>query len=834
MARRVPLERLGDRPLDDAGLDPAAVEARRARWGENRIVEVPGRSWADVARDTAADPMIWFLVGTSVVYALLGERVEALTLLGAVAPLVAMDAYLHRRTRASLAALSSALAAQARVVRGAQPLQLPVRELVPGDLVLLEAGDAVPADGLAVAVDGAQVDESVLTGEALPVHKRAVTALPRDGAEARVEDASWLFAGTRVLTGRGRLRVAFTGGETLYGEIVRQAVGGAAAATPLQQAVRHLVSVLLAVAVLLCVVLALVRLQQGAGLLDALVSAATLAVAALPEEFPVAVTVFLGVGVYRLARRRALVRRAVTVETIGRVTAICSDKTGTITEGRLRLAHALPAESTTEARLLELGALASRQEGGDPLDVAILDACAAAGLPSVAGEVLATFPFTEDRRRATSVLSPGAGALLAVTKGAPEVVLASSTLGPDERAVWAARTAELAAGAHKVVACAWRALDAWPGGEPDRGLTFAGLLAFEDPVRPGVADAVRRCRAAGLHVLMVTGDHPQTALAVAREVGLGDGGAPRALTGDELEARLRDPAPGLREVDVIARARPLQKLALVRALQAAGEHVAVTGDGVNDVPALQAADVGVAMGRRGTRSAREVASIVLLDDDFGTIVHAIAEGRQLFRNLQLSFAYLLTIHLPLVLTATLVPLAGFPLLYLPIHVVWLETLIHPTALLVFQELPSTDDLERRRPRRRARFFSRGQWAWILGVGLALTALVLGLYHRSLGPRHADVAHARAMALAAMSVTSATLTAVLSGLRTRAARVIAAASLLATAALIQTPALSALLHVTPLHAGDWSLAIGGAFAVVGLPLLAAGRRLGLRRARADAT
>lgn len=822
MARVAPSERLFA-PGPERGLEPAEVSSQRARWGSNEIVEVPGRSWRDVARDTASDPMIWFLLATGVVYAALGDITEALTLIVSIAPLVGMDAYLHHRTRASVAALSATLAASARVVRGRQRLDVPVRDLVPGDLVLLQAGESVPADGVVVAVEALHVDESTLTGESAPVPKVPVSTPPRP--DVVLGDEHWALAGTRVLAGHARMRVVFTGQATLYGQIVQQVVHGARAPTPLQTAVRHLVSVLLVVATALCGVLALVRLRQGAGLLDALVSAATLAVAALPEEFPVAVAVFLAVGVHRLARRRALVRRSVTVETIGRVTTICSDKTGTITQGRLRVAHLLPAAETTPARLLELASLASRAEGNDPLDAAILEAAASAGVLDSPRETLATFPFTEDRRRETSV-TRGAGGVLATAKGAPEVVLALCALSVSERAGWSARVAELAAGAHKVLACAARPLDGWPGGEPDRDFRFAGLIALEDPVREGVAESVRRCREAGIHVLMVTGDHAMTALAVAREIGLGRGGVPTLLTGEELDRRLERADAALREVDVVARARPLQKLAIVRSLQAAGEHVAVTGDGVNDVPALQAADVGVAMGLRGTRSAREVASIVLLDDDFRSIVRAIAEGRQLFRNLQLSFIYLLTIHIPLVLTATVVPLAGFPLLYLPIHVVWLETLIHPTALLVFQELPSTERLEPRRVGRRPRFFSPREWTWIAVMGVLATAVVLALYHRSLGPRHGDLAHARAMALTCMSVTSAALTAVLSGLRTRSAWLVSIGTLAGTALLVQTPGLSTFLHVTPLHADDWALVVAGSALALGAPLLL-GRRLLVR-------
>jgi Ca2+-transporting ATPase len=281
----------------------------------------------------------------------------------------------------------------------------------------------------------------------------------------------------------------------------------------------------------------------------------------------------------------------------------------------------------------------------------------------------------------------------------------------------------------------------------------------------------------------------------------------------------------LEGVDVIARAMPLHKLALVRALQAAGEVVVVTGDGVNDVPALQAADVGVAMGERGTRSAREVASIVLLDDNFSSIVGAISEGRQLFRNLQLSFQYLLTFHIPLVLTATFIPLAGYPLLYLPIHIVWLEAMIHPTALLVFQELPRTHRLERIRKSRKARFFGRRDWLSIGVVGALGTILVSLSFDRSLGVP-IDVEHARAMALVSLVVFGVALTASLSGLRTRTALVVTAASLALAVLLVQVPSLSTLVHLSPLHIDDWAIAIAGGFLAVFVPraLLRIGGRL----------
>jgi Ca2+-transporting ATPase len=315
---------------------------------------------------------------------------------------------------------------------------------------------------------------------------------------------------------------------------------------------------------------------------------------------------------------------------------------------------------------------------------------------------------------------------------------------------------------------------------------------------------------------MVTGDHPLTAHAVAVEVGIGTP-HPRVITGDEIEQLVRsERGEELRDVDVIARAKPGQKLLLVKALQQAGEIVAVTGDGVNDVPALQSADIGIAMGERGTRSAREVASIVLLNDNFRTIVGAIAEGRQLFHNLQLSFQYLLIIHIPLVLTAALIPLAGYPLLYLPVHVVWLEVLIHPTAMLVFQESAPKTLARNSRSAGSAKFFTLGQWLMLVATGLIIAVIVSAGFLRSL-EGIGNVDHGRAMALATLTTASAFITAALSGLGTRAAWVMFIGTLTSSVLLIQTPKLDALLHLTPLHWDDWALAILGGLAAAVVPL-----------------
>ncbi len=790
----MPAERWEALPSDEVGLATHEVAQRRARYGPNDILERAEPAWRALLRETAADPMLWFLVATSAIYFVVGQRVEGWVLLGATVPLATMDALLHLRVAASTRGLGARLASRARVVRDGEEREVPAVDVVPGDLLVVRAGEAVPADGIVVRAAEAQADESSLTGESMPVRKHPSGRGPRP----RIEPEGWASAGTRLLTGEARVRAVYTGGETLYGGIVRAARAEGPARTPLQAAVARLVGVLVGLAVAFCALLFAVRLGQGHGWLDAFVSAATLALAALPDEFPVALAVFLGVGVARLARRKAWVRRAVAVEAIGRVTTICTDKTGTLTEGRLRLAHILPARGVTEDALLRLAADACRREAGDPLDDAVLDAAGSER------EAVATWPFTETRRRETRVLREADG-LVAVTKGAPETVLARCVGDHD---ALLAEAAGLAAAAHKVVAVATRSVESPL--EPADGYTFAGLLAFEDPVRRGVADAVRACAGAGIRVIVVTGDHPATARTIAAELGVGRG-RPRVVEGDEVAA-----LPSLDDVDVIARALPTHKHDIVRRLRASGEVVAVTGDGVNDVPALQAADVGIAMGQRGTRSAREAAAIVLADDDFRTIVAAIAEGRQLLRNLRRSFEYLLLVHLPLFATATLLPLLGYPLVYEPAHVVWLEAVMHPTALLAFQGAAPADRLGEPPVRGAVRLFPPERIAAVLAVAVGLAAVVAGSWLRGLDDP-TGVAHARALAMAALLTGSTTAAALLSGLRTPAARWVTAGVVAASLPLLTVPPLARALHLAPPHPVDALIVCGASAATVAVPL-----------------
>ena len=791
MKRAIPPDRQRFAAMDASrGLDDAEIEALRQQFGANLIAEDPPGNFAGLARDTAGDPMIWFLVVTSALFGALGQYTDMAVLLLAIAPLVGMDFYLHHRTQASIEGLRSVLAATATTLRGGVWAQLPAERLVVGDLVQVTAGQNIPADGVIVAGADLQAEESSLTGEAYPVSKAAL------GTGALAQDSNWGFAGTRLLTGDAAIRVIFTGPDTIFGEIVHSAIGGPPGRTPLQNAVARLVKWLLLAALVLCLLLAAVRLWQGFGAVDAFLSAAALAVAAIPEEFPVVLTFFLGVGVYRLARVKVLVRRGVAVENIGRVSVICSDKTGTITEGRLTFAEALPAQGMTVQQLMETAAMASRAQSGDPLDLAILE-----NSPAIQDGWTRTalFPFTEGRRRETSCWQSAGGAQRCVTKGAPETVLALCDMTDAARTQWLDATSVLSAKGQKIIACAMQDTVCAQSAEPTAALRFAGLVAIIDPVRRGVSQAVAEARLAGIQVVMVTGDHPQTARAIAAQAGIAEDGL--TILGDDLEQTLARLTPDeLAQVSVVARASPAQKVLLVQAFQSIGKIVAVTGDGVNDAPALRTADVGIAMGQRGTRSAREVSAMVLMDDNFATIIAAISEGRQLFRNLRMSFAFLLMIHLPLVASAALIPFLGFPILYLPAHIVWLELLIHPAAILAFQT-GAGGLSESHADDHGGAFFAPWQWAVIIGTGILVGAGLLAVFIMALSGGH-SIEQARSMALVCLVMALATLVTILAPRRTTARNAVVAAGFASALLLVQYGPLAALIHLQPVAWPNW--------------------------------
>lgn len=767
----------------NTGLTNEEVVRQRSIYGLNNIVHLHNVVWLELLKDTLKDPMIWFLLGLGTLYAFLGQKTESTTLFIAVIPLLVMDSILHFRTQASTASLGGQLSTRVNVIREGKTINIAALDIVPGDLVIVSNDEILPADGIFEDARELQIDESIITGESLPVYKNSLHYDSID-EEVLLESESFGQAGTRVLSGSGILRVIFTGKQTNYGEIIQSISATPQEKTPLQLSINKLVSNLIYVSLSFCFILAAIRIYQGHSWLDALISAAVLALAAIPEEFPIVFTFFLGVGVYRLARKKALVRRAVTIENIGRVKYICTDKTGTITLGKLELTHLFPNDGISTETLLKVGSRASDPESNDPIDVALK------GIQHQSPYKI--FPFTEIQRKST-VLFKEHDLTIAYIKGSPETIIENSNLKSEERIKWLNQTESLAREGHKVIACGKKIIER--DSDEITNIDFSGLLAFEDPPREEVFSAIDYCKKNNIKVLMLTGDHPETARAIAKEVGLGLD-QPKVISAEkEFNPEI------LKEVDVVARCKPLQKFNIVNFLKSTGEVIAVTGDGVNDVPALKSAHIGIAMGIRGSQSAKEVSSMILSDDNFGTIISAIKEGKQLFLNLKNSFLYLLLIHIPFVTTAALIPLFGLPLLYLPIHIVWIELVIHPSCLLAFQQFNSEEidcggtDL-----------ISKEQGLRIVFLGLIVSIAIAATFVMGI-QENLGLEHARTRAIVMLNLWSAILVLSISKWKTKASIIITIATLLFTILLVQMRPIAHFLNLSPLHFKDWSIIIG---------------------------
>jgi Ca2+-transporting ATPase len=639
--------------------------------------------------------------------------------------------------------------------------RIPATEIVPGDIVVLAAGDRVPADGLVRQGAGLVIDESALTGESIPVRKRAVPGVgePADtpAMEPGGDDTPWIFSGTLILAGEGLAEIRATGPRSRIG-----AIGAALATlrwptTPLQDAMARLVRRLALLALALSAGLAVLHAARYGDWLAAALAGITLAMSAIPEELPMVLAIFLAVGGWRLSRHGVLARQPSAVLALGATTVLCVDKTGTITENAIRLeriavpgAEAAPEAARLDPRFAALCAAAPRAahpQGGDPMDRATLTLEAPSGAAPVH-----EYPLTPERPCVAFAWSQPDGVLIAA-KGAPETMARLCRLDDAATARMQDQVRALAAEGLRVLAVATAHASALP--DDIEGLPFAylGLLGFGDPVRDSARGSIAECRAAGMDVVMITGDHPATAAAIANHAGIDGSG--RTITGRELAAlegaALDEAIAGKR---IFARTEPGQKLRIVEALQARGHVVAMTGDGVNDAPALRAAHVGIAMGSRGTDVAREAAGLVVLNDDLGSIVSAIRLGRRIADNLRKSLVFIIAIHIPLVGLAMLPLLFGWPPMLSPVHVIFLELFIDPTCAIVFEAQREEPDAMRRPPRSaRHAVVSPLTVTMALIQGATLLAAVAAVYGWSL---HAGLATEIARTLAFVALVAGTL------------------------------------------------------------------------------
>jgi Ca2+-transporting ATPase len=658
------------------------------------------------------------------------------------------------------------------VLRDGAQRRIAGREVVPGDLVILREGDRVPADGVLLECSALSADESLLTGESLPVSKKAVAGEIHEMERAGGEATPFVHSGTLVVGGHGAARILATGAHTQIGRIGTALERLEIEKTPLQVQTARAVRVFAAIGLTACLAVVVLYGALRDSWLDGLLAGITLAMAVLPEEFPVVLTVFLALGAWRISQQKVLTRRMPAIETLGSATVLCVDKTGTLTENRMAVAEfavngarhevargAAPAEFTTAA---VFAALACEREPFDPMERAIVHYASEHAAEAVRirsdWRLVREYDLTRDLLAVTHCWQSDAGGdVIVAAKGAPEAIakLCKSDMAQQARIL--EHTAAIAARGRRVLGVA-RA--EFHGSDfPDRpdGFTFSflGLIALADPVRPTVPQALQECYAAGIRVVMITGDYPGTAQAIAAEIGLRSPGG--VSTGEELQ-RLDDAQLRARvaTVSVFARMLPEQKLALVEALKANGEIVAMTGDGVNDAPALKASHIGVAMGGRGTDVAREAASLVLLEDDFASIVATIKLGRRIYDNIRHAMSYLIAVHVPTAGMALLPLLFGWPLVFFPVHIVFLEFVIDPACSIAFEAEPGHPGAMRRPPRDPKQPLLGSQ---LLGralmQGLAVLAGVAVLYFLMLDHGFAEE-RARAMAFTAMVLGNALL------------------------------------------------------------------------------
>ncbi|TGM05053.1 cation-translocating P-type ATPase [Leptospira jelokensis] len=678
------------------GLTQESVKKNRSVYGSNEISTNKKNGFFQMLFGVVAEPMILLLISISIVYLLLGDRNEALLLLGSVIGIICITFYQEKKTETAISALRSLASPRTNVIRDGQIIRIEGKDVVYGDLLILNEGDRIPADAELLSDRLFTCDESLLTGESIPVNKSAGQSV---------------YCGALVVGGEGVCRVTSVGNHTEIGKIGLKIADESVGKTLLEIEVTRLVRNLFLVAASLCLLLALYFGFIKSEWLQGLLSGLTLAIGLMPEELPLVMTIFFALGAYRLSTKNVLVRRSSIIETLGAATVLCSDKTGTITQNKMKLGKITTTEtvenledlkevSVLSKQILQIAYFASKHPSFDPMDSAIsqtMESFHQSGNFSL----LSTkeFPLTPTELTMVRVLEESDG-YVCYAKGSPEAIYKLCNLGDKDLEHWTKKTNELAREGYRVLAVAKsdQSTKDIPENRNSVSYKLYGLISFLDPIREIVPEAVKTAYHSGIRVIMITGDYPETAKNIAKQIGLEN--ANTVLTGKELadlpDERLRSV---LKTCNVFSRVSPEDKWKLVRILKSEGEIVAMTGDGVNDAPALRTANIGVAMGERGTDVAREAADIVLLDDSFSSILDSVRIGRQIFDNLKKALGYLIGVHIPIVGITFLPILFGWPIVVLSaIHIVFMEMVIDPTCTIVFEKEAAEFDLMNRKPR----------------------------------------------------------------------------------------------------------------------------------------
>jgi len=813
------------------GLTEQQALERLATDGYNELPTAQKRNFLHILLEVLREPMFLMLIACGVLYLFLGDQEEALMLMGFVLVIIGITFYQEQKTERALDALRDLSSPRALVIRDGRQQRIAGREVVCDDILLIAEGDRIPADAVLLAGTNLMVDESLLTGEAIPVRKKAWDGRIEFGRPGG-DDLPFVYSGSLVVKGQGIAQVRTTGMHTEIGKIGRALQILQPENTNLQQQTGKIVRNFALIGLAMCVLVVVVFGLTRADWLNGFLAGITLAMATLPEEFPVVLTIFLALGAWRISQRHVLTRRVPAVEMLGAATVLCTDKTGTLTQNRMTVTHLLARDELLEVELqqrilpeafhelVEFGILATPADPFDPMERAIQEL---GGRTLVNTEHLHTdwtllreYPLSENLLAMSHVWrSTNRAAFVVAAKGAPETIADLCHFDTAQMETLRQQINEMADQGLRVLGVAkaeFTPIDL-PAKQHDFDFKLVGLLGLADPIRPEVPGAVKECYDAGIRVIMITGDYPGTARNIASQIGLQsqDG----VLTGAEVE-EMSDTAlrQRLATASIIARAVPEQKLRIVEALKANGEVVAMTGDGVNDAPALKAAHIGIAMGGRGTDVARESAALVLVDDNFASIVAAVRMGRRIYDNLKKAMAFIFSVHIPIAGMSLLPVLFNWPLALLPVHVLFLELIIDPACTVVFEMEKDEPDIMQRRPRKlNAPLFGRSMVLSGLIQGLGILAVVAGVYYfalrQNLGEEEARMFAFVSLVIGNLGLIFANRSRTLSIFQSlripnKALWWVSGAALFFLAMVLAIPALRDLFQFAPLH--RWEMAL----------------------------
>ncbi|MBU9728708.1 cation-translocating P-type ATPase [Diplocloster modestus] len=746
-----------------AGLSTAQARQLQNKYGKNELTPQKKESFIQKAFHIICEPMFLLLIVAAIIYFFLGEPRDGAIMLVFVIGMISIDVIQEWKTDKTLNALKDLSAPHIKVIRDGEEQTIASADLVPGDLMLIYEGVKIPADGVVIKCNDLCVDESSLTGEAEGVWKVNTDAAPEYTDYWRKD---YCYAGTLVMQGTAYVQIDKIGASTEYGKIGANIATAPEEKTPLQKQTGSLVKTCAGIAAVLFALVGVFTYLNIPDhifkdrIIESILSGVTLAMAMIPEEFPVILTVFLSMGAWRLAKKNSLVRKLPCVETLGAVSVLCVDKTGTITMNQMTVQDTW-ATNGDEKSLVTVMGMGCETDAYDPMEKAMLAYCEKNGISHdelFGGELITEYPFTNELKMMGHIWRKD-GKIIIAAKGSPERILTICAMSDAEKTEFEKKINELSSNGLRVIAVATATPQTdkdIPAKITDCSLTLLGLVGLADPPRESVKADIAVCNKAGIRVVMITGDNGVTAASIAKKIGMKNydhiitGDILNNMTDDELREKVK-------EVSIFSRVVPEHKMRIVKAFKDNGEIVAMTGDGVNDAPALKYADIGIAMGKRGSEVSREAADLILLDDNFTTIVETVKDGRRIYNNIRKAIGYVFTIHIPIAFASLLAPILGIApvaLFLLPLHVVLLELIIDPTCSIVLERQPAERDIMERAPRNpKEKMLTPGIFIKSVLQGLVLFAASFGAYYTTLAGNEANAPVARAMGLAIIMISN---------------------------------------------------------------------------------